>query len=84
MNAQTLVTRYLRGNPLSRDERNALARQLKGAHNASRAIRLAREEAAARLAGMNFVKHETPRPVQWHRRVRTRRAMGGNADDRIC
>lgn len=47
MNAQTLVDRYLRGNPLSRDERASLARQLKGAHNASKAIRLAREEAAA-------------------------------------
>lgn len=47
MNAQTLVKRYLTGNPLSASERAALARQLKGAHNASRAIRLAREEAAA-------------------------------------
>lgn len=47
MNKQTLVTRYLHGQPLSRDERAALARQLKGAHNASRAIKLAREEVAA-------------------------------------
>ena len=46
MNKQTLIDRYLRGNPLSRDERAALARQLKGAHNVSKAIRMAREEAA--------------------------------------
>lgn len=47
MNKQTLIDRYLHGQPLNATERSALARQLRGAHNASRAIRLAREEAAA-------------------------------------
>lgn len=47
MNAQTLVTRYLHGQPLTRDERTALARQLRSATKASQAIRMARDEAAA-------------------------------------
>jgi hypothetical protein len=46
MNAQQLINRYLYGKPLQRDERAALARQLKGAHNASKAISMAKAEAA--------------------------------------
>jgi hypothetical protein len=46
MNAQQLIDRYLYGKPLQRNERAALAKQLKGAHNASKAISMAKAEAA--------------------------------------
>lgn len=47
MNAQQLVKRYLQGNPLKRDERAALAKQLKSATKAAQAISMAKKEAAA-------------------------------------
>jgi hypothetical protein len=47
MNGAQLVDRYLKGRPLSRDERSALARQLGSATKAAQAISMARVEAAS-------------------------------------
>lgn len=46
MNPSTLVRRYLTGNPLNREEKKALAKQLKSATKASQAISMAKAEAA--------------------------------------
>jgi hypothetical protein len=44
--ADALVERYLKGNPLSREERTALARQMRSAVKAAQALKLAKAEAA--------------------------------------
>lgn len=46
MNGTQLVDRYLKGNPLTRAERAALAKQLKSATVASKAISYAKQKAA--------------------------------------
>lgn len=44
--AEGLIERYLKGNPLKRTERSALAKQMRSATKAAKAISLAKTEAA--------------------------------------
>lgn len=46
MNGSQLIDRYVQGRPLTRDERAALAKQLKSAPAASQAISMAKAKAA--------------------------------------